>query len=63
LLIALAAPLIHLPAAYRLQAAMPCGLGSMIVAHAYGLDSEITAEAIAWSTAIVVGVALCSLLL
>lgn len=62
LLIGLAAPLIHLPAAYRLQAAMPCGLASMIVAHAYGLDMEITAEAVTWSTAIVIAVALGSLL-
>ena len=34
----------------------------MIVAHAYGLDMEITAEAVTWSTAIVILVALGSLL-
>ena len=34
----------------------------MVVAHAYGLDMEITAEAVTWSTAIVVA-ALVSLLL
>jgi hypothetical protein len=62
LLIALAAPLIDLPAAYLLLAAMPTGLNSMVVAHAYGLDMEITAEAVTWSTAIVVLVALTSLL-
>lgn len=62
LLMGLATPLIHLPAAYRLQAAMPCGLGCMIVAHAYGLDIEIAAEAVTWSTAIVVLAALASLL-
>lgn len=62
LLTALAAPLIDLPSAYRLQAAMPCGLASMIVAHAYGLDMEITAEAVTWSTVIVIVVALGSLL-
>lgn len=61
LLILLAAPLIDLPAAYRLLAAMPTGLNSMIVAHAYGLDMQITAEAITWSTAIVVLAALLSL--
>ncbi len=27
------------------------GLNSMIVAHAYGLDLETTAEAITWTTA------------
>ncbi|MGB7589010.1 MAG: AEC family transporter [Solirubrobacterales bacterium] len=62
LLMLFAAPLIHLPAAYRLLAAMPTGLNSMVVAHAYGLDMEITAEAVTWSTAIVVAAALVSLL-
>ncbi len=63
LLIALAAPLIDLPAPYLLLAAMPTGLNSMVVAHAYGLDMEITAEAVVWSTGIVVLAALGSLLL
>jgi malate permease and related proteins len=63
LLILFAAPLIDLPAAYLLLAAMPTGLNSMVVAHAYGLDMEITAEAVTWTTAIVVLVALGSLLL
>jgi predicted permease len=62
LLMLLAAPLIDLPAAYRLLAAMPSGINSMVVAHAYGLDMEITAEAVTWSTAIVVGAAVISLL-
>jgi predicted permease len=61
LLIVLAAPLIDLPAPYLLLAAMPTGLNSMVVAHAYGLDMEITAEAVVWSTAIVVSAALASL--
>ena len=60
LLLALSAPLIDLPAAYLLLAAMPSGINSMVVAHAYGLDMEITAEAVAWSTAIVVAGALVS---
>ncbi|HEY8081956.1 MAG TPA: AEC family transporter [Solirubrobacterales bacterium] len=63
LLMLLAAPLIDLPAAYRLLSAMPSGLNSMVVAHAYGLDMEITAEAVTWSTAIVVAAALVSLLI
>lgn len=58
LLCALAAPLIDLPSTYLLMAAMPSGLNSMIVAHAYGLDLETTAEAITWTTALVVVVAL-----
>ena len=60
LLFAVSAPLIDLPAAYLLLAAMPSGINSMVVAHAYGLDMEITAEAVAWSTAIVVAGALVS---
>jgi predicted permease len=62
LLMLLAAPLIDLPAAYRLLSAMPSGLNTMVVAHAYGLDMEIAAEAVTWSTAIVVTAALVSLL-
>jgi malate permease and related proteins len=60
LLLAVSAPLIDLPAAYLLLAAMPSGINSMVIAHAYGLDMEITAEAVAWSTAIVVAGALVS---
>jgi malate permease and related proteins len=62
LLTLLAAPLIHLPAPYRLLSAMPSGINSMVVAHAYGLDMEITAEAVTWSTVIVVVAAMASLL-
>ena len=58
LLMLMAAPLIELPAAYRLLSVMPSGINSMVVAHAYGLDMEITAEAVTWSTAIVVIAAL-----
>ncbi len=62
LLMAISAPLIDLPSAYRLLSAMPTGLNAMIVAHAYGLDSRTVAESITWSTAIVVVAALVSLL-
>lgn len=58
LLMLLAAPLIHLPAAYRLLSAMPSGLNSLVIAHAYGLDMEITAEAVTWTTVIVVAASL-----
>ena len=61
LLMLLAAPLIDLPAAYRLMSAMPTGLNAMVVSHAYGLDNQIVAEAIVWSTAIVILAALVSL--
>lgn len=62
LLMLLSAPFIDLPAAYRLLSAMPSGLNSLVIAHAYGLDMEITAEAVTWTTAIVVLAALFSLL-
>jgi predicted permease len=54
LLLALAAPLIDLPGTFLLLAAMPSGLNSMIVAHTYGLDLRLTAEAVSWTTAIVI---------
>jgi malate permease and related proteins len=63
LLILLSAPLVDLPAPYLLIAAMPAGVNSLIVAHAYGLDMEIVAETIAWSTALVIAAALVSLLI
>jgi len=40
---------------------MPTGLSAMVVSHAYGLDNRTVAEITAWSTAIVVAVALISL--
>ena len=54
LLLALAAPLIDLPDAYLILAAMPTGLNGLVVAHAYGLDLGFAAGAIAWGTGIVV---------
>ncbi len=62
-LLLLALPLIDLPDTYLLMALMPSGLNSMIVAHAYGLDLKTTAEAVTWTTAIVVVVALIASLL
>jgi malate permease and related proteins len=57
LLIALAAPLIDLPPAYALLAATPAGINGITVAHAYGLDVELAASTIAWTTAIFLVVA------
>lgn len=54
LLLGLSAAFIEIPHTYLLLAAMPCGLNTMIVGHAYGLDLRIAAGAIAWSTAIFV---------
>ena len=61
ILTVLAAPLIDLPTVYRLLIAMPTALNAMVVSHAYGLDNRIVAEAVAWSTAIVIVAALISL--
>lgn len=58
LLLLLSAPLIDLPDPYLLIAAMPCGINTLLVAHVYGLDARLTAQAVAWSTAIAVAVAL-----
>jgi predicted permease len=52
LLYLLAFPLIDLPGPYLLLAAMPCGINTMVVTHAYGLDLRVSAGAVAWSTAI-----------
>jgi predicted permease len=52
LLYLLALPFIDLPGPYLLLAAMPCGINTLVVAHIYGLDLRVTAEAVAWSTAI-----------
>ena len=58
LLLALSAPLLDLPGPYLLLAAMPCGVNTLVVAHVYGLDSRLAAQAVAWTTAIVVAAAL-----
>lgn len=59
----LALPLIDLPAPYLLLAAMPCGLNTLVVANAYGLDRRLAAGTIAWSTAAVLLAALAVALL
>lgn len=63
LLLLIALPLIDLPGPYLLLAAMPCGINTMIVTHAYGLDARIAAGTVAWSTAIAIVVAVGSLAL
>ena len=54
LLLVLSMPFTGIPRSYYLLAAMPSGLNSMIVGHAYGLDLRTTAEAVVYTTAIVV---------
>lgn len=48
--------IIGLPGPYLLQAAMPCGINCLVVAHLYGLDIKLAASAVASSTAIVLAV-------
>jgi len=50
----LSALLVRVPEAYLIQAAMPTGVNTLVIAHAYGLDRRIAAGAIAWTTAIAV---------
>lgn len=54
----LALPLIDLPGPYLLLAAMPAGLNTLVVANAFGLDRRLAAGIIAWSSPIVLMVAL-----
>lgn len=42
-----------IPSVYLLQAAMPTGINSLIVGHAYGLDQRLIATVIVWSTLVV----------
>jgi len=58
LLLVLSLPFIDLPGPFLLIAAMPCGINTLLVAHVYGLDSKLAAQAVAWTTAIAVVCAL-----
>lgn len=58
LMLGLSALVVDVPDAYLVQAAMPSGINSLVIAHAYGLDLKITASALAWTTAIVIAGAL-----
>jgi malate permease and related proteins len=48
---------LDVPPAYLLLAAMPAGINSLLVAHAFGLDLRLTAAIVAWTHAVVVVVA------
>jgi predicted permease len=58
LLVGLAAVTVGVPDAYLVQAAMPAGINTLMVAHLYGLDLRLAAGAIAWSTFVAVLAAL-----
>ena len=49
---------VDVPDAYLVQAAMPVGVNTLVVAHAYGLDRGLAAAALAWSTALALAAAL-----
>lgn len=57
LMLGLSALIVDVPDAYLVQAAMPSGINTLIVAHVYGLDLRLAAGAIAWTTSVVVTVA------
>ena len=56
-MLGLSALIVAVPSAFRVQAAMACGVNGLAVAHIYGLDLRIVSGAIAWSTAIVLSAA------
>lgn len=53
IVLALSSAVVTVPPAYILQAAMPTGISSLIVGHAYGLNQRLIATIIVWSTALV----------
>lgn len=53
-MLGLSAAAFDVPDAYVVEAAMPTGVNSLVVAHAYGLDLRVTSAALAWTTAVAV---------
>lgn len=49
---------VAIPAVYLVQAAMPTGINSLIVGHAFGLDQRLIATIIVWSTLVVLAAGL-----
>jgi predicted permease len=58
LMLGLSAVVVSVPHAYLLQAAMPSGINTLVVAHVYGLDVRLATGVIAWSTALAIVAAL-----
>jgi malate permease and related proteins len=54
LLAGFSAVVVRLPTAYLLEAAMPTGITTLVIGHAYGLNQRLIATIIVWSTAIAV---------
>lgn len=49
--------IVRVPDAYLLEAAMPAGINSLLVAHAFGLDLRLTAAVVAWTHLLVIAAA------
>lgn len=43
----------QIPTSFTLQAAMPCGVNNVTVADRYGMDSDLAATAVLWSSLVV----------
>ena len=54
ILLGLSEAVVEVPAPYLTQAAMASGINTILIANQYGLDRELAAAAIVWTTAIVV---------
>ncbi|MDQ3678211.1 MAG: hypothetical protein M3401_15680 [Actinomycetota bacterium] len=52
------APRLLCACAYLVQAAMPVGINTLVVAHAYDLDLPLAASALAWTTTIAIAAGL-----
>jgi predicted permease len=50
ILLGLSVVFVRVPNAYLLESAMPTGINSLIVGHSYGLDQQLIATIIVWST-------------
>ena len=63
LLLGLSAVTVAVPTAYLVQAGMSSGINSLVVAHNSGLDLRLTSSALAWTTLLLVAVAIVAALL
>ena len=50
--------IVDVPDSYFSQAAMACGINTVLISHTYGMDRSLAGSAIAWSTGIVVATGL-----
>ncbi|HEX2071723.1 MAG TPA: AEC family transporter [Thermoleophilaceae bacterium] len=55
---ALSRAIVDVPDSYYSQAAMACGINTVLISHTYGMDRSLASSAIAWSTGIVVATGL-----